>query len=422
MSATEDLLQLDRPLSWQDVRDVPYLSTRRPSIVEGENGYRYVDCTNRKYRKPPIQFSISVLRIDGNTAQTTCRPGSIFEGVVRIKLATPLAAEQLKLVFKAAESVYGTSRKRGQRLFAIKTVLWGAVTGSNNSMQWPIMETGEHQFPFMCEIPQVNYPPTFRHHLASCEFELLACLDRPGIRPFQTIPYALRYEPFVFSPIIPAPYKETIELNQANKVLVTLPNGCYFNLLDADTDILKIQVSSAVQAISQIEASLKREVIVRHGSYSQRDTMVMSHVEQSRFGVVKNEDGSCTYYIRLPVPSEVSKNNNSSILRNFSVLGMTPSLCFSKYIKMDYKLYVTAKVKYGLISTRKQLCSIPIHFGTTSYGQTLSENLLSYRDRQVTMDTSLRTKPRFIKPGIVQEQLPAYDEDLSPPEYLNCVA
>lgn len=94
---------LERVLSWQDIRDAPSLSSRRSSVaLEEEEQYRYVDCSSRKYRKPPIHFSISVTRIDGDTTKKTCHPGSIFEGNIRIKLESPLAAQYLKVVFKAA--------------------------------------------------------------------------------------------------------------------------------------------------------------------------------------------------------------------------------------------------------------------------------------------------------------------------------
>lgn len=101
-STYQDPSPLERTLSWQDVRDTPRLSTRRSSTTQDDNGYRYVDCSNRKYRKPPLQFSISISCIDGDTKKTTCHPGSIFEGIVHMKLDTPLAAEHLKLVFKAS--------------------------------------------------------------------------------------------------------------------------------------------------------------------------------------------------------------------------------------------------------------------------------------------------------------------------------
>lgn len=91
---------LERSLSWQDARDAPSLSERRST--EEQDGYRYVDCSNRKYRNPPVHFSITLKNVDGNTRKTTCHPGSIFEGTVNIKLDSPLAARCLKLTFRGS--------------------------------------------------------------------------------------------------------------------------------------------------------------------------------------------------------------------------------------------------------------------------------------------------------------------------------
>jgi hypothetical protein len=93
---------LERALSWQDIRDAPSLSGRRLSTEEQGDGYRYVDCSNRRYRNPPVNFFIKLKSIDGNVQQKTCHPGSVFEGTVNIKLDAPLAAQYLKLVFKGA--------------------------------------------------------------------------------------------------------------------------------------------------------------------------------------------------------------------------------------------------------------------------------------------------------------------------------
>jgi hypothetical protein len=106
LEQSQEYSPLERALSWQDVRDAPSLSSRRSSTTNDNNddaaNYRYVDWSNRKYRKPPVHFSASVVRIDGDTSKKTCHPGSIFEGIIHIKLDAPLAAQYLKLVFKAA--------------------------------------------------------------------------------------------------------------------------------------------------------------------------------------------------------------------------------------------------------------------------------------------------------------------------------
>lgn len=292
------------------------------------------------------------------------------------------------------------------------------------------MEAGVHEFPFMCELPMVNYPPTFRHHLASCEFELVACLDRMGIRPFQTVPLFIRYEPFVLSSPLKNPivYKEeNSTISSHIKVLATLLEGNSIHLLD--TNDLKVQLSIIQSTssgkkslssthITDIEASIKRKIDVTHNSYHHSDTMVMSHVEQSTFGMNNTDSTTKTYHIKVPIPNEFNKNNHSAIAKNFSVLGMTPTLEFSKHIKLSYHLYISAKIKKnGLISSKRQLFCIPLRFGTVAPGERLPSSITSYRDPEVTADTTFITKPRFLKPPTTEEQLPAYDHDLSPPEY-----
>ncbi|KAL7311841.1 hypothetical protein PS15m_009557 [Mucor circinelloides] len=435
----QHIMSLERTSSWHDILSTPAfdLEEGRSSSSDDDN-YRFVDPANRKFRKPPVHFSISILRIDGDTQKKTCHPGSIFEGVVKLKLDTPLAAQHLKLVFKGAERIHSDTigkahKKRGERLFAIRTILWGKSSCQNDL--WPLIESGEHLFPFMCEIPMVNYPPTFRHHLASCEFELLASLERPALRPFQTVPHQIRYEPFIESKSIKLPniYQEKLRLDNTHNVVVTLLKGCDYNILDSRTETMKVQLSvinlqkgkqhqdNNATLFNHLEAFVKREVDVTHSSYHRSDTMVMTHVEQSKFGV-GNHRGARTYYINIPIPIEISKKNNPTILKNFSVLGMTTTTNFSKHIKIEYKLYITAKVRHGLMWTKRQLFCIPLHFGTVAPGQQLPSTLVSYRDPSVTSDTTLSTKPKFIRPPNLEEQLPAYDEEPSPPVYCVPVA
>ena len=318
-----------------------------------------------------------------------------------------------------SDAIGKTNRKRGEKLFAVQSVLWGSLTPNDQGIKWPIIEAGYHEFPFMCELPMVNYPPTFRHHLASCEFELLASLDRPGIRPFQTVPIFPRYEPYTVSSPLKNPglHKEKMCINTATKVLVTILNGNCINLLDTNADTLQvrleIQQETDATCINHMEAFISRQVDVHYGKYHQSDTMVMSHKEQSTF----KSNGLRAFFIQIPIPSEINKHNNATILRNFSVLGMTPTLDYSKHIKMHYKLCITAKIKHGLIWNKRQLFSIPLHFGTVAPGERLPSSIVNYKDPEVTADTTFNTKPRFIRVSRQEEQLPAYTDDLSPPIY-----
>ncbi len=72
-----------------------------------------------------------------------------------------------------------------------------------------------------------------KHHLASCQFELVASLERPGTRPFQTVPVLLHYQPLVLTTLhkIPRVYHEQISFFN-HTIIMSLPKGCSYNLLD----------------------------------------------------------------------------------------------------------------------------------------------------------------------------------------------
>jgi hypothetical protein len=85
--------EVQHMLSWQNAF---------PAIQPEETTYRYVKCTNRHYQKAPTHFSINLTSCDNNPLSDTCHPGSIIEGFVHLSLESPLAAQYIKLVFKAA--------------------------------------------------------------------------------------------------------------------------------------------------------------------------------------------------------------------------------------------------------------------------------------------------------------------------------
>lgn len=278
-----------------------------------------------------------------------------------------------------------------------------------------MIEPGYHRFQFMCELPLVNYPPTFRHHLASCEFELLATLEQPGIRPFQTVPIDIRYQPLVLTTPLKMPrvYQEEICLSNQIPVTMTLPKGCSYNILD--TKLIDVQLSfpNGHTSISNIEASLRREVHVSCRDYQQTDIMTMTHVEQSNFHTIGN-----TYFIQIPVPTEHNHLNTPAIRRNFNVLGMTTTLSgHSKYTQMNYKLVITARIRHGFLFHKKTLFSVSIEMGTLPAGVQVPSSVISYTNLHSIDDTSMSTKPKFLHVPTRREQLPAYEDELSPPQY-----
>lgn len=320
-----------------------------------------------------------------------------------------------------------TRKKKGDQFFAVRTTLWGIHNHQqedNEDNKWPVLEPGDHQFPFMCEIPMVNYPPTFRHHLAACEFEMMASLERPGIRPFQTIPFSIRYEPYILSTLhskYPDIYQQQ-KVMESHTLRLCLLKGREYNILDTDTMPIQLHIQGDHSTINQFQIYLKRKVRIEYGSYQQSDSMVMSYMEQNKFKrSSNNNNGSSVYNIALPIPIEKAKKQDEILSKNFSVLGMTVTDTLSRYVQIEYQLQVSARIKQNIIwSKSKLLFSIPLHFGTIIAPQ-LPHNLLHYRDPEVVNDTTLLTKPKFIKVPRqqYQEQLPLYTEDVPPPMYIN---
>jgi hypothetical protein len=87
-------------LTLQELHNNPVLSAQGP-----ERQYRYVPASDRTYRKPPLHFSIEITRCDGNPHLKTLHPGSIFEGFISISVESALAAQHIKLIFRAAGKV-----------------------------------------------------------------------------------------------------------------------------------------------------------------------------------------------------------------------------------------------------------------------------------------------------------------------------
>lgn len=299
-------------------------------------------------------------------------------------------------------------KKKGERLFAIRTFLWGKYT-TEATNKWPVIESGDHRIPFVCELPMVNYPPSFSHDLASCEFELVATIERPGYRPLQTPSLSIRYEPYVAISEPLTPYYETATVSPDIKAILTLPSGCGIHLLDPDASQFQfyLDIKSENHTLNGLEATIVRKMEVKYGSRRRKDTMVMCHS-----GHLSNR------HVVLNLPTKLNQHKIQLSSKSFSFLGMTTSLSFSRFITLEYQLVVTCKVKQGLISTKKQLFCVPLSVGTLPPGEQVPSTISYYRDPHVTSDSTLLTKPKFLKAIPQEEQLPAYTAEGSPPIYV----
>ncbi|CAO3688920.1 unnamed protein product [Rhizopus stolonifer] len=387
----------------ESASDPSLLSSRSPS---SERDYMFVDSSNIKYKKPPVHFSVIVTSIDDDYNKTICHPGSTFTGYIQLNIDYPLAAQCIQLLFRATEQIHD-NKKEKENLFSIREILWGlpSVTGT----QWPVIKPGNHRFQFLCEMPQVNYPPTYKHPMASCDFEILASLERPGTRPFQTIPFPISYQPLVLTNPLKTPraHQEYTSLSN-NTITIILPKGCSYNLLDNHNNHRQLDVflllNTRHTAPKTFELSLRKEV---HVAGQPTDTVILSHVDQSSFRTKVITEGCIKHFIQIPIPTESSLHSKKQS-------GITPTLTeHSDCIRIVYKLVVTAKVRRGLRSQKLILFSIPVQMGTLPFGVQVPSNIVSYY--MLPPDTT--SKPRFLYLPSNEEQLPAYQDEVTPPLY-----
>ncbi|KAI8393912.1 uncharacterized protein BYT42DRAFT_552650 [Radiomyces spectabilis] len=409
-STSSSFLELERQVSLQELQDQPQLTFNEPA-----RPLRYVSIHNRQFRRPPAHFYVQTTREYYNhDHRILCYPGAVFQGTVHIKLNEPLAAQHVKLIFKASEKInydaLGWSKKaKSQRLFAVRTILWGASeAGHRPHNAWPVMEAGEHAFPFMCEMPLVNYPPSFRHYLVNVVFSLIAVIERPGQRPFQTEPYLIQYQPVVEThrSKLPILYRDEARVTNQISARIALP-GLAYTITDAPIVIpLKFSLCNVKSKLpmAKVRVLLQQKIRITNGK-SLRVKAATVHVAEHSFRSCKADTESMTFRLRLQ-PEEI-----------------TPNLTYSERLKIEYTLIMTVKLRHGLLVTKRTLFEVPIWFGTLMSGAQPPVDLVNFTDDQVMHDSTLQTKPKFLRSPNLDEEyhLPPYDA-IKPPEYAAATA
>ncbi|KAG0187935.1 hypothetical protein DFQ28_005650 [Apophysomyces sp. BC1034] len=365
---------------------------------------RYVSFKGIK--RAPARFKIDISQQYHNERnQVVCYPGSVFEGTVRLHLTEPLDAQQLKITFKARINYdamgWGKSKNDG-RLFAVRTVLWGGHNNENGP--WQTLDAGEYSFPFVCQLPLVNYPPSFEHHFIATTFTLAASLERPGQESFQSDACNIYFQPILETSLVKplGPYTEEVKIAGTIYAFVSLPSLAY-NVFEHKKIPVRLSIHSSRQqteksdSFAQIHVYLKRHMTIFHDSFSRTEATTISQVDQR---VAPGDDIT----VNLHLPQD-----------------QTVTLCYSKRFSIDYRVGISVKTRHGPLITKKKLLSIPITFGTLPVGARAPADLTKFTDDRIINDTTLRTKPKFLRPMRWENELPAYDL-VRPPSYSTAVS
>lgn len=284
------------------------------------------------------------------------------------------------------------SKTMDDRLFAVRTILWGLPSGMQvNSV--PILEVGDYDFPFICQLPMINFPPTFQHHLITTSFHLLVCVDKGDRQQ----PIMSKMVPVYFQPIISLDHtaaEETVKLTNSVSVLVSTPR-LGFNIVDTHQSIpVTVKLISKKMNEITLHVCLKRTYNINYKTFSRRETMVIAE---------RSEEWCSGTTIGLDIPPL-----------------LFPTLTYSPYLSIEYNLTVTAKVRHGPIHVKKKILDIPVRFGTVPVGAVIPTQLEPY-SAIVNNNSQFECKPHFIRAESRQledvEFLPPYSDEDLPPTY-----
>ncbi|KAI9271024.1 hypothetical protein EDC94DRAFT_596867 [Helicostylum pulchrum] len=368
-------------------------------------------------KHPNISFNILFYpQYQNDEGQVVCHPGSVFEGVVQVKVTAPMPVHHIKLVFKASERVnydamgWEKSKNSDDRLFAIRTILWGLPTGINLPVDaWPILEVGEHNFPFVCQMPVINYPPSFQHHLIATAFHMIVSVTKAGeSTPILSKPALVCFQPIIETIPVKNLHAYTEETRLTNQVysIVSVPRLAY-NIYDKNQYInvtVRLQSENNNQdniSVSQLRVHIKRYYSISYKTFSRTETAVIAHHDQPKLS------GLCpsTITMKLNLPD--------------SPLDLPASLNYSPHLTVQYKLVVSAKIRHGPIHVKKKLFDMPVTFGTLPAGTKAPRQLEPYSNI-VDNRAIINSKPTFLRPEPKNpdedEFLPAYGGD-RPPDY-----
>ncbi|KAG1452472.1 hypothetical protein G6F56_007813 [Rhizopus delemar] len=298
------------------------------------------------------------------------------------------------------------SKTTDDRLFAVRTVLWGFPVGAEvpNDV-WPILEVGEHLFPFTCQMPVINFPPTFQHHLIATAFNMVVSIERPKHVSILSKPITLQFQPIIETmPVknLHALVQET-RLTQHILAQVSIPRLAY----NIHEDPLSIPVTVQFVCpdehwvgISQLQAYIKRCYQINYKTFSRSEAVtIVSH----QMHKLPTHSNTLNFQLKLSDQKEEE---------------LPPTLTYSNHLTIEYRLVVAVKVRHGPLNIKKKLFDAPLTLGTLPPGTSAPRQLEAYSNI-VDNRSSANSKPTFLRPEPLSEEefLPAYDSEGIPPSY-----
>ncbi|KAI8061702.1 hypothetical protein BC940DRAFT_370578 [Gongronella butleri] len=415
--------------------------THTPAYIENEaqeTPLQLVSKADTRFRRAPKRFYIEMdAHSQDAQGRISCTPGSSFTGAVHLELGAPLSALHLRLIFIAQETIStGKSTSQSQNMFAIQTVLWGKNKNQEDDQQWPLLDAGEHSFPFVVQLPLVNYSPSFASDLASTKMYVFAAVERPGMLPFHTQQRHVFYVPTILPPpcFHYPPWSHCFAIKNASSLVnlvasvdqrVVILNG---NTTSNHACVpLRLEAVPASPTVSlpasiSISACVKRTVTIAHVTKANEESTIISsktlnwHPKAQRV---------IDFFATIPLLDEsasasTSSGNSAKTIADASTALTLPSIEYSTMFNIRYTMELSVKIKSasGLLTAHREHVSIPIFVANDVSPPKASPttSLVPFTHKDAMQSNSMEFKPHFVSPSPTTAFLPPYDPD-RPPAY-----
>ncbi|KAI7907508.1 uncharacterized protein BX663DRAFT_491129 [Cokeromyces recurvatus] len=346
-------------------------------------------------------------------------PCSVFQGNVKLNIKSlDLVIKRVRLVFHAFETILpfdispGIIRATKENIFCVQHILW-----ESNEQALTLNKRSEYSFPFIVQMPLIQFPPSVNHPNYQCDYQIIAILDTPSSllkgtsQPIRTFTSIL-YMPFIDTTLLKSPFmaeaqKGPLSVKVRMHTCDYVPNDSLSLYIRVDSSNNKTSLKkriSGTESLSYVSIKLKLIQImhvVAFDDISDQTRVITTKTHKLLLiNTLDNQQSSyCEADLKLAIPADI-----------------TPSYDYGRLVRFSYRLQINVEQKRlfgGIWNYNVRLNDIPITIGTLGYGIKSSSDLEAYSVfQQEGSDTNL--KPKFIKVIEYEDALPIYDPSQLP--------
>lgn len=328
---------------------------------------------------------------------------------------TPVAADRIVVAFRGAENA--TAIHDGIKFLVplLKNPFFGMQQTLWQRTRDDCLLTEDHyQFPFTIQMPMIQFPPSMEHQLYQCRFDLSAKL----IRTTFTLPTVLTSRTITYMPFIETSLlKQPIIEEGSDSGLYASARLHSLDYVPGDTIPITIVTSRNTGSSSNNHQKSKRK---KEDQPAEVNSILLELCET--VGLVQSRAVKVTRVVASHLYRPNAKGEKYSLVKTANGRGaecqvalplpvnLTPSISYSKIVKVSYTLRIKIKSNHTLIGPLWNSAvdmELPLKIGTLGYGIRASQDLqVYYRDTE--------NSPRFLRSLEYEESLPLYEPNRLP--------